>query len=87
MIRLMPWAVGASELVARPPARVHGLGRLTAPTRSPWFWLELWISIAAAGFIAQIPVLMDRGPPVPVHEVIHNLSGVSFAACGIIVPL
>src|SRR5213592_4258232 len=86
MIRLMPWAVGASELVARPrpPARVHGLGRLTAPTRSPWFWLALWISTAAAGFIAQIPVLMDGGPPVPVHEVIHNLSGVSFAACGII---
>src|SRR3954454_21916984 len=86
MIRLMPWGVGASELVALPPARarVHGLRRLTAPTHSPWFWLVLWIAPAAAGFIAQIPALMDRGPPVPVDEVLHNLSGVSFAACGLI---
>src|SRR3954447_5297877 len=86
MIRLMPWAVGASELVARPPARAraHGLGRLTAPTHSPWFWLALWISTVAAGFVAQIPALMDGGPPVPVSEVLHNLSGVSFMACGLI---
>src|SRR4051812_17231857 len=82
MIRVMPWAVGANELVARP--RVHGLGRLTAPTHSPWFWLALWISTAAAGFVAQIPALMDGGPPVPVSEVMHNLSGVSFMACGLI---
>src|SRR4051794_40401231 len=82
MIRVMPWAVGANELVARP--RVHGLGRLTAPKRSPWFWLALWISTAAAGFIAQIPLLAGHGPPVPAEEVIHNLSGVSFAACGLV---
>src|SRR3954467_11887599 len=86
MIRLMPWGVGASELVALPPARarVHGLGRLTAPTHSPRFWLLLWLSTAAAGLIAQLPALTDGGPPVPLHEVIHNLSGVSFAACGLI---
>src|SRR3954453_15798288 len=84
MIRLMPWAVGASELVASPPARVHGLGRLTAPTRRPWFWLALWISTFAAGFVAQIPLLLDRGAPVPLNEVFHNLSGVSFAECGLI---
>src|SRR4051795_8415068 len=86
MIRLLPWAVGASELVARPPARarVYGFGRLTAPTHSPWFWRVLWIATAAAGLIAQVPVLTDRGPPVPVDEVLHNLSGVSFAACGLI---
>src|SRR3954468_21957057 len=86
MIRLMPWAVGARELVASPPARarVHGLGRLTAPTRSPRFWLVLWVSTAAAGLIAQIPALTGGDPPVPAHEVIHNLSGVSFAACGLI---
>src|SRR3954453_6197645 len=86
MIRLMPWGMGASELVASPPARARAraLGRLTAPTHSPWFWLLLWIATAAAGFIAQIPTLMGRGPPVPVNEVFHNLSGVSFAACGLI---
>src|SRR3954453_3980731 len=86
MIRLLPWAVGASELVARPPARarVYGFGRLTAPTHSPWFWRVLWTAPAAAGLIARVPVLTARGPPVPVDEVLHNLSGVSFAACGLI---
>src|SRR3954449_13413228 len=86
MTPLTTWAVGASELMARPPARarVHGLSRLTPPTRSPWFWLALWISAAAAGFVAQIPALFDRGPPVAANELFHNLSGVSFAACGLV---
>src|SRR5215212_710007 len=86
MLRLMPSAVATGALLARPVARarVHGLGRLTAPTRSPWFWLALWISAATAGLVAQIPVLFDRGPPVPANEVFHNLSGVSFAACGLV---
>src|SRR3954451_23404816 len=86
MIPLASWAVGASELVARPPARarVRGLVRLTAPTRSPWFWVALWASTATAGFVAQLPAPTDRGPPVPLNEVFHNLSGVSFAACGLI---
>src|SRR4051794_18862382 len=86
MLRSMPWSVGASELVASPPARarVHGLGRLTAPTRSPWFWLVLWMAAAAAGLAAQIPVLKTGGPPGPLNEVLHNLSGVSFAACGLV---
>src|SRR4051812_24712347 len=86
MIRLMPWAVGGGELVAgrSTRARVLAIGRLTAPTHSPWFWLTLWISVTAAGLIAQIPALSDSGGPVPANEVIHNLSGVSFAACGLI---
>ena len=86
MLRLMPSAVATGALLARPVARarVHGLGRLTAPTRRPWFWLALWISAATAGLVAQIPVLFDRGPPVPANEVFHNLSGVSFAACGLV---
>src|SRR3954453_13998745 len=86
MIRLMPWAVGGGELVAgrATRARVLAIGRLTAPTHSPWFWLTLWLSVAPAGFIAQIPALSDSGGPVPANEVIHNLSGVSFAACGLI---
>src|SRR3954452_4560917 len=84
MLRLMPSAVATGELLARPAAGVQRLGRLTAPTRSPWFWLALWISAAAAGFVAQIPALFDRGPPVAANEVFHNLSGVSFAACGLV---
>src|SRR3954470_13237972 len=86
MIRLMPWAVGGGELVAgrSTRARVLAIGRLTAPTHSPWFWLTLWISVAAAGLICQIPARSDSAGPVPANEVIHNLSGVSFAACGLI---
>jgi signal transduction histidine kinase len=86
MLRLMPSAVAAGALLARPAAhaRVHGLGRMTAATHRRWFWLTLWISAAAAGFVAQIPALFGRGPPVPAEEVLHNLSGVSFAACGLV---
>ena len=43
----------------------------------------LW-ALAAASFAALIPVLFDRGPPVPGYDVIHTLSGVSFAACGLV---
>src|SRR4051812_34581623 len=86
MLRLMPSAVTADVLLARPGARarVSGPGRLTAPTHSRWFWLALWVSAAAAGLLAQLPALSAGGPPVPVNEVLHNLSGVSFAACGLI---
>src|SRR3954447_18020913 len=83
MLRLMPSAVATGELLARPATGVDGLGRLTAPTRSPWFWLALWVSSAAAGFVALIPALSDHGPPVQAHDVLHDLSGVSFAACGL----
>jgi signal transduction histidine kinase len=86
MIRLTPWAVGARELVARPitRGRVHALSRLTAPTHSPWFWLGLWAAAAAAGFAALIPVLFERGPPLPGFLVINRLAGISFAASGLV---
>ena len=41
-------------------------------------------ALAIASFAALIPVLFDRGPAVPGFAVIHTLSGVSFAACGLI---
>src|SRR5215216_1070981 len=66
---------------ARPRPRA---GAVATATRSPWFWVALWISAATAGLVAQIPVLFGRGPPVPANEVFHNLSGVSFAACGLV---
>src|SRR3954469_8763396 len=86
MSPLTTWAAGAGELLARPPthARVHRLGRLAAAARSRWLCPALWGATAAAGLLAQIPALTDRGPPVPLEEVLHNLSGVSFAACGLI---
>src|SRR5215217_9345140 len=86
MMRLLPSTLVTGELLARPTSRgrFDGLSRLTAPTRSSWFWLALWVSAAAAGFVALIPVLFDRGAQVPASEVFHDLSGVSFAACGLV---
>jgi signal transduction histidine kinase len=86
MIRLRPLGVGAVELVARPVVRgrVQALSRLTAPVHSTWFWLALWVAVAAAGFAALIPVLFDRGPPLPGYAVINRLAGISFAACGLV---
>src|SRR4051812_50154167 len=76
MIRLMPWAVGGGELVAgrSTRARVLAIGRLTAPTHSPWFWLTLWTSVAAAGLIAQIPALSDSGGAGPAHRGVYKHS-------------
>ena len=86
MNTLAPWAVGARGLVARPVARgrIEALGRLTAPTHRAGFWLALWVSVIAAGAIAMIPVVDPGGPPVPLAGVMHILSGVSFAACGLV---
>src|SRR5688572_20914657 len=85
MTCLTPWAIGVRELVARPVARgrVHAPSRLTARAHGAWFWLALWAATAAAGFVALIPVF-DGDPPVPARVVLHILSGVSFAACGLI---
>jgi len=86
MIRSMPWAVGAGELVARPVAhsRLLGLRGRTAATHGAWFWLALWVTAAAAGFGALAPALFGHGAPVSGVEDIHDLSGVSFAACGLV---
>jgi signal transduction histidine kinase len=86
MISLAPWAVGVRELVARPVSRgrVQGLSRLTARAHGRWFWVALWLTTAAASFVALIPVLFDRGPPVPVNIVMHILGGIAFAACGLV---
>src|SRR5918997_4802296 len=86
MIRSTPWETGLRELVARPveDGRARRLSRLAAPMRSAWFWPVLWGVAAAASVIALIPVLFDPGPAVPGYAVIHTLSGVSFAACGLV---
>jgi signal transduction histidine kinase len=86
MIRSMPSEVGIRALVARPMARgrVPALSRLTAPTHGRGFWLALSLAASAAGFAALIPVIFDRGPPLPGYAVINRLSGISFMACGLI---
>lgn len=86
MLRLTPRAAGASELVTRrvERGRAPGLRTITAAARGPWFWAALWVAVVAASFAALAPVLLDRGPPVAGYEAIHTLSGVSFAACGLI---
>ncbi len=86
MLRLLPWDAGLRELVARPVGRrrLQGIAGLTAPTRSAWFWAALWAATAVTSVAALLPVLLDRGAPVPGYSVIHTLSGVSFAACGLI---
>ena len=91
----MSWEVGLRALVprrglrapvARPVTRgrVQALSRLTAPTHGRGFWLALSVAAVAAGFVALIPVIFDRGPPLPGYAVINRLSGVSFMACGLL---
>jgi signal transduction histidine kinase len=79
MFSLTPWAGEVRDLVARPR-----LTRLTAPTRSAWFWAALWAAVVGASFAALIPVLFDREPQMAANDVIHALSGTSFAACGLV---
>jgi signal transduction histidine kinase len=86
MIRSTPWEAGVRALVPRPVVRgrVPALSRLTGPTHGRGFWLALSFAAAAAGFVALIPVIFDRGPPLPGYAVINRLSGLSFMACGLI---
>jgi signal transduction histidine kinase len=95
MIRSMPWGIGVRALVprrglralvARPitRGRVHALTRLTAPAHGRGFWLALSVAAVAVAFVALIPVIFDRGPPLPGYVVINRLAGVSFMACGLL---
>jgi signal transduction histidine kinase len=86
MTSLAPWADGVRELVARPVSHGHvgAEGRLTARGHSRWVWAALWTATAAAGFVALIPALFDRGPPLVLDDVMHILGGLAFAACGLV---
>ena len=46
--------------------------------------MALWTAAAVASFVALIPALFDREPPMATNDVIHSLSGTSFAACGLV---
>src|SRR4051794_8797050 len=82
MIRLRPLVAEASELMARPVAR--GPEELREPARGPWFWVALWLGTLVASFVALIPALFGHEPPVTGYEVVHTVSGISFATCGLV---
>src|SRR5918992_29245 len=86
MLRWTPWGAVASDVATGPGARsgARPLSRFTAPEHHLAFWLALWAAAAAAGFAALVPVIFDRGPPLPGSEVVFRLVGVSFTACGLI---
>src|SRR5688572_4612649 len=86
MIRWTPWEVVASDLVARPGARATArpVSRFTAAPRGLGFWVALWSAAAAASVAALVPVVLERGPPVPGPDVLIRLAGVTFLACGLI---
>ena len=65
MIRWTPsWGHLASELGTRPVGRRVLLRRFAAPARGTGFWVSLWALVAAAEFVALIPVLFPSGPVV-----------------------
>ncbi len=88
MPRVIPWGAGPGELVARPVARGRSPARLriamAGPTGSPWARSLLWAALVTAGVAALAPVVVPGGTPVPAFSVINRLSGVCFAACGIV---
>src|SRR3954465_9334878 len=86
MIRSIPWEVAARALVARPVrhSRVPALSQWTAPAHARRLWLAVSVAAAVVGFAGVIPVLFDRGPPLPGYAVINRLAGISFMACGLL---
>ena len=84
MIRWTPsWGHLASDLGTRPVGRRALLRRFAAPARGTGFWVSLWALVAAAEFVALIPVLFPSGPVVA-SDVVSRLLGGSFAAAGLI---
>ncbi len=82
----MPWEVGVRELLARPvDARPRpGAEPVHGSHARPVVLAGAVGRGRAAGFAALIPVLFDRGPPLPGYAVINRLSGISFMACGLL---
>src|SRR6185503_4106090 len=58
LIRQTPW-----EEVASGPG-TPSPGRFTAPGRSLWFWVVLWLAAIGAEFGALVPVLFDSATPL-----------------------
>jgi signal transduction histidine kinase len=78
LIRQTPWSEVASGPETLSPAR------FTAPGRSLWFWVALWLAAIATEFGALVPVLFDAGTPLQGLDVLFRVTGGSFVACGLI---
>src|SRR3954447_13651614 len=85
-VRLAPWGVVESNLVAPPVSRRSAdvLTRFGARAHGTEFWVALWVAAAAAEFGSLVPVIFGRAEPVPGWEVVYRMIGGSFAACGLI---
>src|SRR3954471_2855025 len=85
-VRLAPWGVVESDLVAPPVSRRSAdvLTRFGARAHGTEFWVALWVVAAAAEFGAMVPVIFGRAEPVPGWEVVYRMIGGSFAAAGLI---
>ena len=75
--------MGSSELETKPVGGAALLSRFGANERGVGFWVALWILVAAAEFVALIPVLFTDDP-VEASDVVSRLLGGSFAACGLV---
>jgi signal transduction histidine kinase len=85
-VRLAPWGVVESDLVAPPVTRRSAdvLTRFGTRAHGTEFWVALWVAAAAAEFGAMVPVIFGRAEPVPGWEVVYRMIGGSFAAAGLI---
>src|SRR3954452_11582390 len=85
-VRLAPWGVVESNLVAPPVSRRSAdvLTRFGARAHGMQFWAALWVTAAAAEFGALVPVIFGSAEPIPGWEVVYRMIGGSFAAAGLI---
>jgi signal transduction histidine kinase len=85
-VRLAPWEVATSELVALPADRrgARALSRFADQEHSTGFWAGLWVAAAAAELGVFLPVIFAHGAPHPGYDIAFRLVGGSFAACGLI---
>src|SRR3712207_4254097 len=85
-VRWAPWQIAGPPGAATVGARrsVALLDRFALPTDSRAFWAALWVAVAAAEFVALIPVALGTGEPMPGWLTVSRMIGGSFAACGLV---
>jgi signal transduction histidine kinase len=85
-VRLAPWGIVESDLVAKPVSRrsAQVLSRFATRERSTGFWVALWLAAAAAQIGVLMPVVSGAAAGEPGYGLVFRLIGGSFAACGLI---